>query len=109
MQTDFFNISNYSNYIDLKEIGLIGIIFFLNNISNGNFPFFISLNLLLFLFIIFVIGIYQFPKRNFNTALIGFLTCVQELGDHVTKHDPTLQLPYTINVNDGKIISLENT
>ena len=44
-----------------------------------------------------------FPKRNFNTALIGFLTCVQELGDHVTKHDPTLQLPYTINVNDGKI------
>jgi len=44
-----------------------------------------------------------FPKRNFNTALIGFPTCVQELGDHVTKHDPTLQLPYTINVNDGKI------
>jgi beclin 1 len=44
-----------------------------------------------------------FPKRNFNTALIGFLTCVQELGDHVTKHDPTLQLPYNINVNDGKI------
>lgn len=44
-----------------------------------------------------------FPKRNFNTALIGFLTCVQELGDHVTKHDPTLQLPYTIYLNDGKI------
>lgn len=44
-----------------------------------------------------------FPKRNFNTALIGFLTCVQELGDHVTKHDPTLQLPYTIYINDGKI------
>lgn len=44
-----------------------------------------------------------FPKRNFNTALIGFLTCVQELGDHVTKHDPTLQLPYVINANEGKI------
>jgi beclin 1 len=44
-----------------------------------------------------------FPKRNFNTALIGFLTCIQELGDHVTKHDPTLQLPYVINANEGKI------
>lgn len=44
-----------------------------------------------------------FPKRNFNAALTGFITCVQELGEHVVKHDPTLCLPYNIDVDDSKI------
>lgn len=47
-----------------------------------------------------------FPKNNFNSALHGFFTCIKELGDHVTAHDPTLQLPYTIHLNDGKIDEL---
>jgi beclin 1 len=47
-----------------------------------------------------------FPKNNFNAALHGFLTCIKELGDHATTIDPTLQLPYTIHLNDGKIDEL---
>ena len=46
----------------------------------------------------------MFPERNFNTALIGFLTWVQEFGDHVTIYDPTLQLHYTIYVDYCKIV-----
>lgn len=37
-----------------------------------------------------------FPKRNFNLALTGFLTCIAELGARVAEQDPTLQMPYTI-------------
>mmetsp|Transcript_13026 Transcript_13026/g.19650 ORF Transcript_13026/g.19650 Transcript_13026/m.19650 type:complete len:301 (-) Transcript_13026:168-1070(-) len=44
-----------------------------------------------------------FPKRNFNLALTGFLTCIEEVGIHVVDHDPTLQLPYAINSTEGKI------
>lgn len=44
-----------------------------------------------------------FPKRNFNLALVGFLTCIAELGNHVMEQDPTLQLPYDIDVTEGKI------
>lgn len=44
-----------------------------------------------------------FPKRNFNTALIGFLTCIDEIGSQVLLHDPTLQLPYKIDTREGKI------
>jgi beclin 1 len=44
-----------------------------------------------------------FPKRNFNTALGGLLFCVQELGEFISKHDPTIQMPYEVAANDGKI------
>ena len=44
-----------------------------------------------------------FPKRNFNTALTGFVTCIEELGAYVCTHDPTLTLPYVIDVKAGKI------
>ena len=44
-----------------------------------------------------------FPKRNFNIALTGLLSCIDELGMYVMEHDPTLQLPYAINATDGKI------
>ena len=46
-----------------------------------------------------------FPKRNFNTALVGFLSCIDEIGEHVLLHDPTLQLPYKIDTHEGKINS----
>ena len=44
-----------------------------------------------------------FPKRNFNAALGGLLCCIDEIGEHVLLHDPTLQLPYKINTQEGKI------
>lgn len=44
-----------------------------------------------------------FPKRSFNNALTGFLTCVQELGEFTKNRDPTLALPYAINVADSMI------
>jgi beclin 1 len=44
-----------------------------------------------------------FPKRNFNAALTGFLTCIYELGEYTKNKDPTLALPYAINVAEGKI------
>ena len=44
-----------------------------------------------------------FPKRKFNYALIGFLHCVEELGSHVNKHDPTMSIPYTIDAAEGKV------
>lgn len=44
-----------------------------------------------------------FYQRNFNAALTGFLTCVQELGDFIRSKDPTRALPYAININEGKI------
>lgn len=55
---------------------------------------------------LFTDGSYSlFPKRNFNIAMVGFLTCISELGNHVMEQDPTLQLPYDININEGKINS----
>lgn len=44
-----------------------------------------------------------FPKRNFNAALLGFMACVEELGDYVVKHDPTLSLPYPLHLPEGRI------
>ncbi len=56
------------------------------------------------LYNLFIDGSFSlFPKRNFNTAIGGFLCCVQDIGDHITRHDPTIQTPYEINGNDGKI------
>jgi beclin len=58
------------------------------------------------LFNLFTDGSFSlFPKRNFNTALTGLLTCIDELGALVMEHDPTLQLPYPISAADGKIHS----
>ena len=49
-------------------------------------------------------GTFQlFPKRSFNNALIGFLTCIYELGEFICSKDPTMQLPYTINLSEGKV------
>lgn len=49
-------------------------------------------------------GVFQlFPRRSFNAALTGFLSCVNELGEFTKTKDPTLQLPYAINVQEGKI------
>ncbi len=44
-----------------------------------------------------------FPKRNFNAALTGFLSCVWELGEHTSNRDPTLTLPYAIHVSEGRV------
>lgn len=44
-----------------------------------------------------------FPKRNFNIALSGFMSCVLDVGEHINNHDPTLSLPYKINIADSRI------
>jgi beclin len=44
-----------------------------------------------------------FPKRNFNTALIGFMCCIYEIGEYIKIHDPTLCLPYAIDVAENTI------
>jgi beclin 1 len=44
-----------------------------------------------------------FPKRNFNVALTGFMCCVHELGEFVAAYDPTMAIPYKINVGETKI------
>jgi beclin len=44
-----------------------------------------------------------FPKTNFNRALGAFLQCLHEFGEHITRHDPTLSLPYSINSEEGKV------
>ena len=50
-------------------------------------------------------SLFASTKKNFNGALIGLLTCVEELGQHVMNLDPTLTLPYEIVTSgtDGKI------
>lgn len=47
-----------------------------------------------------------FPKRNFNTALMGFITCLHELGEHIRMHDPTLELPNPIDVVESTISNI---
>jgi len=32
---------------------------------------------------------------------MAFLTCIKEFAEYIYKHDPTLALPYSINVEDG--------
>eukprot|EP01038_Epipyxis_sp_PR26KG_P005991 gene5991-8249_t len=44
-----------------------------------------------------------FPKKNFNLALLGFITCIQELGDFISNYDPTLSLPYKISIPESRI------
>ena len=48
-------------------------------------------------------GTLLFQRRNFNTALSGLLHCVSDIGDHISNHDPTIQMPYEINTNELKI------
>ena len=42
-------------------------------------------------------------KRAFNSALIGFLSCVEELGVFVSSRDPTLSIPYPITPGEGRV------
>ena len=42
-------------------------------------------------------------KRAFNSALIGFLSCVEELGGFVSSRDPTLSIPYPIMAGEGRV------
>lgn len=44
-----------------------------------------------------------FPKRNFNLALSGFMQCIHELGEYISTYDPTLSIPYKIEVNESRI------
>ena len=43
------------------------------------------------------------PRRNFNVALTGLLSCMEELGGFIAGQDPTLALPYSIVPHDGKV------
>jgi beclin len=44
-----------------------------------------------------------FPKRNFNLALAGFMQCIYELGEYISAFDPTLSIPYKIEVSESRI------
>lgn len=48
-------------------------------------------------------GTLTFQRRNFNAALGGLLSCVHDIGDHISNHDPTIQMPYDINTSEAKI------
>lgn len=51
----------------------------------------------------------MFPKRYFNLALSGFMTCIYEVGEYISNHDPTLSLPYRIVIADSKISDVSFT
>ena len=53
-------------------------------------------------------SLFASTKKNFNVALIGLLSCVEELGQHIMGLDPTLTLPYEIETTgtDGSINGL---
>lgn len=44
-----------------------------------------------------------FPKRNFNNALLGLMSCVHELGEYVAGYDPTMAIPYKIFIAESRI------
>lgn len=44
-----------------------------------------------------------YPRHNFNLALTGFLTCIQELCDFVQAYDPAITIPYIIEAKESKI------
>lgn len=55
-------------------------------------------------FYLYIDGSFSFfPKRNFNLALTGFVSCVYEMGEYVKKHDPTLCLPYNIAITSADV------
>eukprot|EP01031_Cornospumella_fuschlensis_P025240 gene25239-30482_t len=48
-------------------------------------------------------GYLLYPKWHFNQAMIGFMTCIIELGEVCGDTDPTLSMPYKISIADSKI------
>ena len=38
----------------------------------------------------------MFTHRKFDMAMVAFLECLRQLGEHVEQRDPTLKLPYKI-------------
>jgi hypothetical protein len=69
-----FTFKYFSNGdANLRTLGLIGVIFFLVNIPNGNFPFFVSLNLVLIVFIIFTRLIFQPATKFVNKLFLYYL------------------------------------
>ena len=48
-------------------------------------------------------GTLMFQRRNFNAGLGGLLCCVHDIGDHISNHDPTIQMPYEMNISEAKI------
>lgn len=70
----------------------------------GSFPKIFKMNDRRTIYCLFTDGSFSlFPKKKFNLALVGFLHCVEELGEHVSTQDPTLSLPYVIKPCDGII------
>jgi hypothetical protein len=57
---------------NLRTLGLIGVIFFLVNIPNGNFAFFVSLNLVLIVFIAYTRVIFHPPKKFVNKLFLYY-------------------------------------
>jgi beclin 1 len=47
-----------------------------------------------------------FPKRNFNSGLSAMVSCMIEIGDFISEHDPTLTVPHLMSVADSKIADL---
>ena len=75
-----------------------------NLVPNGSFSKVHLLDDVLNMYSLFTDGSFSlFPKRNFNLALTGFLQCVEDIGDHIRQADPTLSLPFSINVYDAKV------
>ena len=50
-----------------------------------------------------------FPKRNFNNGLTALVTCMIEIGEFITEHDPTLALPHHMSIVDSKIADFSYT
>lgn len=44
-----------------------------------------------------------FPKRNFNSGLSALVSCIIEVGDFISDHDPTLALPHAMSLSENKI------
>lgn len=57
----------------LRTLGIVGVIFFIINIPNGNLAFFVSLNLVLIVFIIFTRVIFQPVTKFVNKLFLYYL------------------------------------
>ena len=81
--------------IEFKKYGLIPM---------GSFPKVFKMDDRRTIYSLFTDGSFSlFPKKRFNLALVGFLHCVEELGEYVGSQDPTLSLQYVINPSEGTI------
>lgn len=47
-----------------------------------------------------------FPKRNFNSGLSALISCMVEIGDFISEHDPTLTVPHLMSVSESTIAEL---